>query len=159
MNEGFQTHGSAAVTVMNRLEGWEANLVRNLRLWCDGPLGRSKVCNEYARAYGAPVAREKVQAFETLVRTITKHASRPLVRHEVGCSCVGSDECIYLNLIKTAAAGHLNDAALIATLLAGPAHAEAIALLAGQVGEGAKRVSYSHGVKKSTHVTNVTRLH
>ena len=131
MRADHHARGGASVAVLNSLHGWESNLVMNLRLWCEGPVGQATVWNEYARCFPKGAALSEMQAFETLLRALIDHAMRPLVRHEVGCSCVGSDECVFLNLVKTASEGHLTDAALIATLMTGPAHAEHIAILAG----------------------------
>lgn len=141
MRDDRHEAGGASVAVLSHLEGWEANLVVNLRSWCEGPEGQARVWNDYARTLGASRAREEIRTLENLVNTLADYAYRPLVRHCVHCACVGSDECIFLNLVRTASDGHLTDAALIATLLAGPTQAEVIALLAGQVGAGARLVA------------------
>ncbi|MEL7151599.1 MAG: hypothetical protein AAGK71_12730 [Pseudomonadota bacterium] len=159
MRDEVHARGGATVAVLHSLERWEANLVLNLRLWCEGPAGQAQVWNDYACTFQSPRAGEEMRAFETLMTSLIEYAVRPLVRHAVHCACVGSDECIVLNLVKTAADGHLNDAALIATLIAGPAKAEAIAMLAGQVGEGAKQIKPKETYRRSTDATNVIRLH
>ena len=161
MRNDSQERGGASVAVLNRLDGWEANLIVNLRLWCEGPDGRRQVWDDYARTFGPLLGREEMRAFETLLTTLIEYSMRPLVRHSVQCACVGSDECVFLNLVRTASDGHLNDAALIATLLTGPAQAEALAMLAGQVGEGARRLSLrpDSGPDPIPNNTNVIRLH
>ncbi|MEM8872519.1 MAG: hypothetical protein AAGE38_19115 [Pseudomonadota bacterium] len=151
--------GGAAIGVLNRMEAWEANLVLNLRLWCEGPAGQSQVWNEYRRALPGPDAQCECQAFETLVQTLIDAAHRPLVRHEVGCACVGADEGVFVNMVRNAADGHLTDAALIATLLIGPSQAEHVAVLAGQVGACARHI-HSGVPELSTEAgSNVVRLH
>ncbi|MEM7494416.1 MAG: hypothetical protein AAF296_13635 [Pseudomonadota bacterium] len=140
MNADHHAIGGAAVGVLNRMSAWEANLVLNLRLWCEGPEGQAQVWSEYRRSLSGDDAKRECKTFETLVRSIIDSAHRPMVRHEVGCCCVGADEGIFVNLLRTASDGHLRDAALIATLLVGPAHAEQIAMLAGQVGECARKI-------------------
>ena len=159
MNMDHHARGGASVAVLNRLDGWEANLIINLRLWCEGPHGQGQVCNDYACGFAGRSAKSEMQAFEALLTTLIESASRPLVRHAVHCSCVGSDECIFLNLVKTAADGHLNDAALIATLLAGPAKAEMIAMLAGQVGESARSLYSNISQAPIRQGSNVVQLH
>ena len=159
MRDDYHVRGGASVAVLNRLDGWEANLVVNLRLWCEGPEGKAQVWNDYARTFQNPAATQEMQAFETLMTILIDHAIRPLVRHSVGCACVGSDECIFLNLVKTASDGHLNDAALIATLMAGPSKAEAIAMLAGQVGEGARKIVLKRTPRPEAGASNVIQLH
>lgn len=140
MKVDHHTRGAAAVDVLSSMSAWEANLVLNLRLWCEGPQGQAQVWNEFRRSLKGDDAQRECRTFETLVRSIISAAHRPMVRHEVGCACVGSDEGIFLNLVRTASEGHLRDAALIATLLVGPAHAEHIAMLAGHVGECARKI-------------------
>lgn len=160
MSADTHARGGATVAVLPSLDAWEAGLVVNLRRWCSGPEGQKQVWGDYARTFGDPLGRREMRAFETLMTTVIEYAHRPLVRHGVNCTCVGSDESVFLHLVRTASEGHLADAALIATLLAGPAQAENIALLAGQVGQGARQIApqktYGHITR---HDTNVVRLH
>ena len=159
MKPDHNERGGAAVAVLNRMEAWEANMVLNLRLWCDGPKGQSMVWNEYRSALPGRVAQDACRLFEVLVNTLIDNAHRPLVRHDVGCSCVGADECVFVNLIRFASDGHLNDAALIATLIAGPSKAEHIAMLAGEVGLCARNI-HAHSTELPTSTgSNVVRLH
>lgn len=151
--------GAATVAVLSNMDPWEVNLVLNLRLWCEGSSGQSQVWNEYRNALSGEHATHECHAFETLVRTIVSSAHRPLVRHQVGCSCVGADEAIFVNLVRMASEGHLNDAALVATLLMGPARAEHVALLAGQVGTCARKIGRRPPHSKPQAAQNVVRLH
>lgn len=159
MRPDHHARGGASVAVLNSFEAWESNLVMNLRLWCEGPAGQAQVWNEFATKFPKGSAQEEMQAFETLLNTLIQHAMRPLVRHSVACSCVGSDECIFLNLVRTAADGHLTDAALISTLIVGPAHAEHIAILAGQVGASARHLVQERSGVPHNSTANVIRLH
>lgn len=159
MTPDQHAHGGAAVAVLNQMQAWEANLVLNLRLWCEGPSGQQQVWNEYRAALKSTDAHLECHAFETLVRTIVSAAHRPMIRHHVGCSCVGADEAVFVNLIRFASEGHLNDAALVATLLIGPARAEHVAVLAGQVGECARRIHGNTAEFPPEAATNVVRLH
>ncbi|MCY4336343.1 MAG: hypothetical protein OXC60_16935 [Litoreibacter sp.] len=133
--------GGAAIGVLNRMEAWEANLILNLRLWLDGTEGQTRVWSEYRKALSGLEAQNECRAFETLITTIASTAPRPLVRHEVHCVCAGADECTFLHLVRCASDGDLYDAALMAALLAGPSRAEQIALLAGQVGTCARKLT------------------
>lgn len=151
--------GGAAVAVLTRMDAWEANLVLNLRLWCEGPNGQTQVWNEYRAALPAEEAHKACRAFEVLLNTIMDKSYRPLVRHDVACACVGADESIFANLVRTAADGHLNDAALIATLITGPAQAELIALLAGEVGTHMQRIHHTTKEQPTKARPNVVRLH
>ncbi len=154
-----QMLGGATIGVLNRLETWEANLVLNLRLWFEGTDGQSQVWNEYRRLLPGAEAKEACHAFEGLIQTITGSAHRPLVRHAVHCACLGSDEGIFLHLVRTASQGHLSDAALIATLLVGASQAEKVALLAGQVGACARKIHPSEPEFPPMAANNVVRLH
>ena len=159
MRAEHHQRGGAAVGVLNKMDAWEANLVLNLRLWCVGPDGQSRVWDEYRRALPPAEARSECHKFKALIRTITARCHRPLVRHDVTCACMGADEGIFVNLVRTASDGHLNDAALIATLLTGPAQAEQIAILAAQVGECTRKI-HKQPPEYSPHTApNIVRLH
>jgi len=159
MNQDHHARGGAAVAVLNRMEAWEANLVLNLRLWCEGPCGQAQVWNEYRKALPRECVHSECHAFERLLQTLIANAQRPLVRHDVGCSCVGADECVFLHLVRCAADGHLGDAALMAALIVGPSKAEHIAILAGQVGACARRIHEFPREDVIDTAPNVVRLH
>jgi len=159
MMRGHQTPGGAAIAVLSRMDPWEAHIVLNLRLWCEGPKGQEQVWSEYRRALPGPKAQDACREFEMLVTTLIENAHRPLVRHDVGCACVGADEGVFVHLVRTASDGHLNDAALIATLMIGPARAEYIAVLAGEVGTCARAIHrHAPDFPKET-ATHAARLH
>ncbi|MEL7213164.1 MAG: hypothetical protein AAGK92_10910 [Pseudomonadota bacterium] len=159
MTPDHHARGGAAVASLKSMRPSEARIVRNLRLWCEGPDGQAQVWIHYRTSFPGPRARVECKAFEMLLQIVISTAHRPLVRHEVACTCVGSDECIFLHLVNTAGHGHLRDAALIATLLVGPQYAEHVAGLAAQVGKGA--LSFDEDTPHlSTNTTgNVVRLH
>ena len=136
--------GGTPVAQMHRLPRWEAQMLMNFRLWCDGPEGQQDVWNEYRCALPYPEARCACRHLEMLILEIGRHAHRPLVRHQVGCACVGSDEAVFLNLLRTASKGNRRDASLIATLLVGATHAHDVAVLADQVGSCARRLAGSN---------------
>ncbi|APX14081.1 hypothetical protein [Tateyamaria omphalii] len=160
MTASNQARGGATVNVLNRMEAWEAHLILNLRLWCEGPTGQHHARQDYLNALPAPEAERAWAAFQRLTRKILCTAPRPLVRHDVGCNCVGSDECVFVHLVRTASDGHLNDAALIATLLTGPAYAEHIALMAGEVGSTLRHIHDRQAQSFSpANAPNVVRLH
>lgn len=165
MTPDYHARGGATVAVLNRMEAWEASLVLNLRLWCEGPSGQSQVWKAYRSALSGEEAQRACRGFDILMKTLIEKSFRPLVRHDVGCACVGADEGILVNLVRTAAEGHLSDAALIATLMTGPAQAEHIAILAGQVGARMREIhqpgTYQTPDESSdaTPGSNVIRLH
>lgn len=159
MSLDHRKRGGAAVGILNAMEAWESEAIIDLRLWCDGPEGQEIVWTAFSRHLPHDCAQDAMHAFERLVSIITQNARRPMVRHEVSCSCVGSDECIFAHLLGTASDGHLNDASLIASLLVSPAQAEHVALLAGQVGCALRKIA-ARSVPQTKHTPNkVVQLH
>ena len=159
MSAAYHARGGAAVAALNHMDAWEANLILNLRLWCEGPQGQEQARQDYTQAFPQSEADRAWTNFESLLKTVFVTALRPLVRHEAGCNCVGSDECVFANLVRTASDGHLNDAALIATLLSGPAHAEHIAILAGEVGSAIRSIHRKTSPISPANAPTAVRLH
>ena len=140
---GKHHRGGVSVGVLRNVDMWEAELIMNLRLWCSGLSGRAQVYDAYSTRLASSSASQEFEIFERLLNSISTYAHRPLVHHDVECSCIGADEQIFAHLVATASSGDLRDASLIATLLAGAAQAEHIALLAAQVGHTSKRMALS----------------
>ena len=159
MSQDQQARGGATIGVLNRMEPWEANLILNLRLWCEGPDGQAEVWNDYRKALTAERAQCECRAFEVFLRVVFSSSHRPLVRHGPECACVGADEGILAHLVRTASDGHLNDAALIATLMVGPAQAERVAMMAGQVGATLRLITSEPPRTHPEATANVVRLH
>lgn len=139
--------GSKPAGTLSALPAWECELIRNTRLWMDSSDGRRKVWDRYASSMGAERATQSLNAFERLLVTIEIHMSHQMVRHSVGCRCIGSDEAVFLHLVRTASAWDLNEASQIAALIVKPAHAEPLAHLAASVGE----------TLRTLHITNRNR--
>ncbi len=161
MTPEHHARGGAVVAILTSLEAWEADLILNLRLWCAGRRGRDQVRGDYRRAFPELVARRGIRDFESLVAMIIDHAHRPIVHHEVGCACVGSDEGIFAHLVRIAADGHGTDAILVAMMLVGPAHAEPVAVLAAHVGICARKMNSSSDLRRAdpSITARVVRLH
>jgi len=128
------SRGGAPLGHLSHMDAWEADCILNLRLWCEGKEGHDQVRHSMLTEMGATEGQRAFDAFSRLVSLICQNAYRPLVRHSVTCSCVGADECVFCHIVRLASSGHLHDAALTANLLVGPAFAEHVALLAGEVG-------------------------
>lgn len=154
-----QARGGAAVALLTSMEAWEAKLVLNLRLWCDGPDGQAQVWKEYREVLPCANAHDAYRQFELLLSTLARNAHRPLVTNTVEGASDGSDACILVNLVRFALDGHLNDAALVATLIVGPSSAEHVALLAGEVGTRARRIGAQSLSSKTKTGPDVIRLH
>lgn len=153
-----ERRGGASVAVLSSFEVWEAILVVNLRLWSSGSRGQASVWNSYANGLPKSRAAAELRSFEMLIDTLASHAHRPLVRHELGCTCVGSDEATFVHLVATASGGDIAEAAKIASLMVTAGHAEHVALLAGQVGAAVREIC-AHCVTEEALPDNVVRLH
>ncbi|MGZ2257239.1 hypothetical protein ACVC7O_08010 [Roseobacter sp. A03A-229] len=159
MTPNAQNRGGASVGVLMHLEPWEADLIVTLRLWCDSPEGQAKVWNEFAMTLPKGKAADEMRAFEQLVSVIASYAHRPLVRHGVGCACIGADEGVFAHLVRVACDGDLGEAAQVATLLVTAAQAERVAILAAQVGCARKSITRTRAAEQAAYSDNVIRLH
>jgi len=126
--------GAAAVGQLHAIDHWQALLVRHLRFWCEGPATRNDV-RRFWQEHAHPAAgQETLARFDALVQQFLSCARRPLVRHGTGCDCLGADEAVFLQIVTDASEGRLDDAVMLSGYILMPAHAEHVALLAGQVG-------------------------
>ncbi|WP_245706594.1 hypothetical protein [Ruegeria marina] len=57
-----------------------------------------------------------------------------MVRHDLGCACVGADEACFAHLIASAATGAHEDALMLAALIVRPDLAPALVALSEQFG-------------------------
>ena len=109
--------GAVPVADLAALSPERATAILMLRDWCGGGEGKRRVTAvfEETLGQGAPVA---VEAFDALVRRLSTEGRRPMMRHGLGCRCVGSDEAVFANLLAIAATGDMEDAMIVASLLA-----------------------------------------
>jgi hypothetical protein len=133
--------GAAIVGRLANLPAWEAELILSLRFWMAGPEGQQQVWNSFSRCFGSIEGRRHLRLFEGLLGSLCGHARRPLVRHGLGCGCIGSDEAIFVNLVREAARGDIAEAALIASLMVPAGQAELIALRAAEVGQALQQMT------------------
>jgi hypothetical protein len=126
--------GAVAVGQLHTLTAWQSLLVQHLRLWCDGPADQSKVRHDWNASLNATGGEVTLEVFDALIQCLQTYARRPLIRHELDCACLGADEAVFMQVVSDASDGHLDDAVMLAGLIALPAYAEQIAILAGQVG-------------------------
>ncbi len=151
--------GAAAVGHLTEVTPWEAELILNMRLWMDGPRGQEQVWTAYAAAFGAAEGRRQLRTFERLLWLIETNMLRPLVRHGVACRCIGSDEAVFANMVRFASEGELHEASLIATLLVRPAHAEQVAVMAGEVGMATRDLARPHNAARDALNGAPIRMH
>ena len=135
------TKGASVVGRLTDIAPWEAELIMSVRFWMDGPEGQAEVWNGFARCFGANEERSEMRSFESLLSSLCTFARRPLVRHGLGCTCIGSDEAILQTLVREATRGDLAEATMIACLIVPARHAQPLALMAAQVGQAMQRMS------------------
>ena len=133
--------GGAPVGYLAELPAVEAGAVLYLHLWCSGPAAQAEVWNDLARTLGTAEGRAALAAFEELCELARAHARRPLMRHDIGCACLGADEAAFANLVAAAAEGEREDAMIFAALLMRAGMAGAAATLAERVGLALKRMA------------------
>ncbi len=148
--------GGAPVGCLAALDDIAATSVIYFRLWFDGADAQAHVWNDLAKYLGRDRAERALEAFEKLCSLCARHGRRPLIRHAVGCKCVGADESCFANFIATATDGDREDAMLIATLLVRADVAPLIASLAADFGLALKqmqlrapRAVYGHAAQVS----------
>ncbi|MEM6486998.1 MAG: hypothetical protein AAF677_01815 [Pseudomonadota bacterium] len=127
MTRSPERRGGAPVGMVEDLDALEASAVLYLRLWCSGPECQAAVLHDFTTRFGREVGVERLRSFEEFMTTLVEHARRPMMRHAVGCRCVGADESAYANLIAAAADGDQEVAAVIASLIVRPEMATVVA--------------------------------
>lgn len=135
-----ERRGGAPVGFLQNLDPVEASAVIYMRMWFDGASSQSLVWNDFATALGSQNGRRALNDFEQLCGLCAKHGRRPLIRHSVGCKCLGGDEATFANIIGFASDGALEDAFLMAANLVRPDMAAAIVTLAESFGTTLKHM-------------------
>ncbi len=156
MNAMTPNRGSAPVGYVTDLGPIEASAVHYLRLWCDGPDGQTQVWNDFATALGPANGRNAVKSFEALCDLCVRHGRRPLMRHQVACTCLGSDESCFANFVGYASEGEREDALLVATTLVRPDMAPLLVGLAQDFGLALRRWALKVDRLRNT---KTTRMH
>ena len=131
--------GAAAVGRLTELPPIERQVIRGLRLWCDGPDGADRLRRELAARHGADAAANLLAAFTELMRLTARHSRRPLLGHALDCPCAGADECVFARFGALAAEGAREDAVLMVALLVRADLALCLARLAESIGLGLLR--------------------
>lgn len=132
--------GAAPVGYLAELDPVEVTSVIYLRLWSDGGDGHAQMRCEFSAILGTDQGARALQSFEALCAACAAHGRRPLMRHSIGCKCLGADEACFAHFIATAADGDRDDAMLMATLLVRVDMAPVVASLATDVGLAFKRM-------------------
>lgn len=133
--------GGFAVARISDLGSVEAQSIRYLRMWCDGPAAQAGVWNDFASTLGPDAGRHALRALEELCALCSRHSHRPLLRRPVGCRCAGADEACFAQVIAAASEGDREDALLIATMLVRADIAMGLMLPAEAFGLALKRMA------------------
>lgn len=150
--------GAAPIGYVSELGPIEAGAVLHLRRWCEGPEAWRSVSADLSAAVGPEQARRALGAFEELCNLCALHGRRPLMRHDPGCQCLGSDEACFANFIAVASEGEREDAILIATMIVRADMAPCLAGLAETFGLVLRRMAVRARPKGSASM-NSTTLH
>ncbi len=134
MSSASKHRGGAPVGYVTELDPIEAGAVFYLRLWCEGSEAKTQVWNDFATALGPEHGRQALKSFETLCDLCVKYGRRPLMRHQVSCKCLGSDESCFANFIGYACDGEREDALMLATTIVRPDMAAILVGVAQQFG-------------------------
>jgi len=156
MTGGHTLRGGMPVGYLADLGAVEAGAVLCLRLWCDGPEAKALLRNEFARALETPAGRRALRSFETLFELWIRHARRPLMRHAVGCKCLGGDEACFANFVAVASAGDREDALIIATTVVRADVAALMVSLAGDFGLALRRMAIPPAPEEARRPTEET---
>lgn len=132
--------GAAPIGHLAELDALEAASVIYLRLWSDGGDAQAQMQCAFSAMLGVDQGARAMRAFEDLCTLCATHGRRPLMRHGIGCTCLGADEACFAHFIATAAEGERDDAMLMATLLVRVDMAPVLVALATDVGLALKRM-------------------
>lgn len=94
-----------------------------LRLWSDAVEGRSALPEGHS-----------TELLRQICGLCASYGRRPLMRHGLGCACLGADEACFAHMVAAAATGAREDALMLAALIVRPDLAPALVALSEQLG-------------------------
>ncbi len=101
--------GAAPVGTLADLPLLEQGAVLLMRQWCQDEDGRIAVAQDFTRALGEDGA-QAVNLLAHLITLIVRYGRRPMMRHDLTCTCIGGDESAFAQMVAAAAAGDRDDA-------------------------------------------------
>jgi len=153
------TRGGAPVGRLSDLSPVEAGAVMYLRLWSEGANGRADAASDFDIALGKDQGHVAMLTLDRLCSLCAHHGRRPLVRHGLGCGCLGADENCFAQMIAAAAEGAREDAMMMACLIVRPDFAPALASLSEELGLALRRMTVGFPMPTTGHQTASTVLH
>ncbi|MFY2825108.1 hypothetical protein [Ruegeria sp. MALMAid1280] len=151
--------GGAAVGRLADLSPVAAGAVMYLRLWGDGAQGRSDAASDFEIALGTASGRAAMMTLDQLCSLCAHHGRRPLIRHGLGCSCLGADENCFAQMIAAASEGDREDAMMMAALIVRSDFAPALASLSEEFGLTLRRMTASVPMPTTGHQSPAAVLH
>ncbi len=153
------SRGGAAVGRLTDLAPIEAGAVMYLRLWSEGARGRADAASDFDIALGADQGRAAMLTLDRLCSLCASHGRRPLIRHGLGCACLGADENCFAQMIAAASEGAREDAMMMASLIVRPDFAPALASLSEELGMALRRMTAAIPMPTTGHQTPSAVLH
>ncbi len=153
------SRGGAAVGRLTDLAPIEAGAVMYLRLWSEGARGRADAASDFDIALGADQGRAAMMTLDLLCSLCASHGRRPLIRHGLGCACLGADENCFAQMIAAASEGAREDAMMMASLIVRPDFAPALASLSEELGMALRRMTAAVPMPTTGHQTPSAVLH
>lgn len=151
--------GGATVGRLSDLSPVEAGAVMYLRLWGDGMQTRMDAAQDFQIALGTDQGRAAMLTLDRLCSLCAHHGRRPLIRHGLGCACLGADENCFAQMIAAASEGAREDAMMMASLIVRPDFAPALAALSEELGLALRRMTVSIPMPTSRHQNPTATLH
>lgn len=130
-----------------------------LRLWSEGAKGRADAASDFDIALGANQGRAAMLTLDRLCSLCASHGRRPLIRHGLGCACLGADENCFAQMIAAASEGAREDAMMMASLIVRPDFAPALASLSEELGMALRRMTAAVPMPTTGHQTPSAVLH
>ncbi len=153
------SRGGAAVGRLTDLAPIEAGAVMYLRLWSEGAKGRADAASDFDIALGANQGRAAMLTLDRLCSLCASYGRRPLIRHGLGCACLGADENCFAQMIAAASEGAREDAMMMASLIVRPDFAPALASLSEELGMALRRMTATIPMPTTGHQTPSAVLH
>ncbi|WP_171240950.1 hypothetical protein [Ruegeria sp. HKCCA5491] len=153
------SRGGAPVGRLSDLSPIEAGAVMYLRLWSDGGQSRVDAASDLQIALGADMGHAAMMTLDRLCSLCAHHGRRPLIRHGLGCSCLGADENCFAQMIASASEGAREDAMMMASLIVRADFAPALASLSEELGLALRRMTSAVPMPTTGHQPPATVLH
>lgn len=103
--------GGAPVGLLCDLAPLERAVVLHLRRWCSGGAEAAWTVTQFAEGLGPQGGLRLARRMDRFLLHCLGRSQRPLLRHAIGCPCLGADESMLARQVALAAAGD-SDAAL-----------------------------------------------